>query len=127
MPKPATEQTQQLKIFMIQNPARFEMATQSVKKFCRERQLINYFFFPKKNSPSVVHIFAFPVNFLVHSGQSSKTFFLKFLSSKLECLPFWCGETCATGQWKRINHKQSARLQHLSRLKPSDFLFEFFC
>jgi hypothetical protein len=48
MPKPATEQTQQLKIFMIQNPARFEMATQSVKKSCRERQLINYFFFQKK-------------------------------------------------------------------------------
>jgi hypothetical protein len=29
-------------------------------------------------------------------------------------------------QWKRINYKQSARWQHLSRLKASAFLFEFF-
>jgi hypothetical protein len=31
-------------------------------------------------------------------------------------------------QWKRINCKQSARWQHLSRLKASAFLFEIcFC
>ena len=30
-------------------------------------------------------------------------------------------------QWKRINCKQIARWQHLSRLKASAFLFEFFC
>ncbi len=29
-------------------------------------------------------------------------------------------------QWKRINHKQSARWQHLSRLRASAFLFEIF-
>jgi hypothetical protein len=43
--------------------------------------------------------------------------------------------TCSDGsadfkkckQWKRINHKQIARWQHLSRLKARAFLFEFFC
>ncbi len=29
-------------------------------------------------------------------------------------------------QWKIIHHKQSAKWQHLSRLKASAFLFEFF-
>jgi hypothetical protein len=29
-------------------------------------------------------------------------------------------------QWKRINHKQIARWQHLSRSKASAFLFEIF-
>ncbi len=29
-------------------------------------------------------------------------------------------------QWKRINHKQITRWQHLSRLKASAFLFETF-
>jgi hypothetical protein len=29
-------------------------------------------------------------------------------------------------QWKIINRKQIAKLQHLSRLKASAFLFEFF-
>ncbi len=29
-------------------------------------------------------------------------------------------------KWKRINHKQSARLHHISRLKASAFLIEFF-
>jgi hypothetical protein len=31
-----------------------------------------------------------------------------------------------SAQWQRINHKQIARWQHLSRLKASAFLFEFF-
>ncbi len=29
-------------------------------------------------------------------------------------------------QWKRINHKQSARWEHLSWVKASTFLFEIF-
>jgi hypothetical protein len=29
-------------------------------------------------------------------------------------------------QWKRINRKQNARWQHLSRIKATAFLFEFF-
>jgi len=43
---------------------------------------------------------------------------------------FWTSQFSLGGivltQWKRINHKQSARWQHLSRIKASAFLLEIF-
>ncbi len=43
-----------------------------------------------------------------------------------KCVYFFSGNLYIYSEWKRINHKQFARWQQLSRLKASAFLFEIF-
>ncbi len=57
-------------------------------------------------------------NDIKHQDQWNSTFFTFSLIVG--------GTTEKVLQWKRINHKKSAKWQHLSRLKASAFLFEIF-
>ncbi len=49
---------------------------------------------------------------------STKSYYTENVENKIILKKFW--------EWKRINHKQSARWQHLSQFKASAFLFEIF-